>query len=163
MEFAMLALPFCLLIFAILESCVSFAAQQLLSNAVDDVARAVRTGQLTEVSQTVLHNRICAKMELMVADNCPNLQVDMRTYPTFQQAAEDTFSIVNGKVVFDIGPDGNPVALKAERGAAGSKVTFRAFYMWPVMTDLMRASMSTVGGDKTLLYATTTWQNEQFD
>jgi Flp pilus assembly protein TadG len=34
-EFAALAIPFSLLVFAILESCISFAAQQVLSNVAD--------------------------------------------------------------------------------------------------------------------------------
>ena len=45
-EFGMLALPFLLLLFAILETCISFAAQQLMANATDDVARQIRTGHV---------------------------------------------------------------------------------------------------------------------
>ena len=46
MEFAMLAVPFALLVFAILESCISFAGQEVMANITDDVARQLRTGQL---------------------------------------------------------------------------------------------------------------------
>ena len=45
-EFTMLAIPFSMLVFAILESCISFAAQEVMANATDDVARQLRTGQL---------------------------------------------------------------------------------------------------------------------
>ena len=45
-EFAMLIIPFSMLVFAILESSLSFAAQQVLANGTDDLARQLRTGQL---------------------------------------------------------------------------------------------------------------------
>jgi hypothetical protein len=45
-EFTMLAIPFSMLVFAVLESCISFAAQQVMANAADDVARQFRTGQI---------------------------------------------------------------------------------------------------------------------
>ena len=45
-EFTALAIPFALLVFAILESCISFASQEVMANATDDVARELRTGQL---------------------------------------------------------------------------------------------------------------------
>ncbi|MBN9269505.1 MAG: pilus assembly protein, partial [Mesorhizobium sp.] len=45
MEFALLAIPFALLVFAILESCISFAGQEVMANITDDVARQLRTGQ----------------------------------------------------------------------------------------------------------------------
>ena len=58
-EFVILALPFSALIFAILESCVSFAAQQLISNATDDIARQIRTGQGMSYA-TIQARPICA-------------------------------------------------------------------------------------------------------
>jgi len=51
-EFTALAIPFALLVFAILESCISFAAQEVLTNATDDIARQLRTGQLRKANVT---------------------------------------------------------------------------------------------------------------
>ena len=45
-EFSMLAIPFFGLMFAIIESSLSFTAQQILANVTDDVARDVRTGRM---------------------------------------------------------------------------------------------------------------------
>ncbi len=49
-EFALIALPFFLLIFAIIEVSLSFTAQQVMSNAADDIARQLRTGEITAAS-----------------------------------------------------------------------------------------------------------------
>ena len=46
-EFTLLSIPFAVLVFAILESCISFAGQQVMANVTDDIARQLRTGQLS--------------------------------------------------------------------------------------------------------------------
>ncbi|WP_245470055.1 TadE/TadG family type IV pilus assembly protein, partial [Mesorhizobium sp. M2C.T.Ca.TU.002.02.1.1] len=73
MEFAMLAIPFALLVFAILESCISFAGQEVMANITDDVARQLRTGQLqkTNVSEASVKQLICSRLEIIVAQDCP--------------------------------------------------------------------------------------------
>ena len=47
-------------------------------------------------------------------------------------------------------------------GGAESKNVLRVYYRWPVMTDMMRLSMSTINGGKVLHFATVTWQNEPY-
>ncbi|MFB2602527.1 TadE/TadG family type IV pilus assembly protein, partial [Rhizobium phaseoli] len=46
-EFALLAIPYFVVIFAILETFIAFAAEELVSNAVDTMSRRMRTGQIT--------------------------------------------------------------------------------------------------------------------
>ena len=47
-------------------------------------------------------------------------------------------------------------------GEAGSIVSLRIFYKWPVLIDMMQSSMANLPDNKTLLYASVTWQNEPF-
>ena len=157
-EFSMLAIPFAALTFAILETCISFAAQQVLSNATDDVARQLRTGQIraADVNQTMLRQLICSDLEIMVADGCPGLEVDLRQFPTFEEAAKLRVKLTSDRDIDTAGFDVKP-------GPSLSKNTLRVFYRWPVMTDFMRLSMSNLKGGKTLHFATATWQNEPFD
>src|SRR5690606_34250060 len=87
-EFAALAIPFSLLVFAILESCISFAAQQVLSNVADDVARQFRTGQIKQgISEADFREMICDRLEIIVTDGCPGLEIDLRNFTTFAAAA----------------------------------------------------------------------------
>ncbi len=44
-----------------------------------------------------------------------------------------------------------------------SKNMLRVFYRWPVMTDIMRKSMSSLKDNKTLHFSMAVWQNEPFD
>jgi Flp pilus assembly protein TadG len=163
-EFTILAMPFSLLVFAILESCISFAGQQVMSNVADDIARQLRTGQIKSSDPTFtkdkLREMICEKLEVMVANDCPGLNVDLRSFDTFEQAAalkidylgstKKDRTLAPSNFTFDPGP-------------SLSKNVLRVFYEWPVITDFMRASMSNLKDGKTLHFATVTWQNEPFD
>jgi Flp pilus assembly protein TadG len=164
MEFAILAIPFALLVFAILESCISFAGQEVMANITDDVARQLRTGQLrpADVAGNKLRDLICGKLEIIVSQDCPNLLlVDLREYPTFADAASASFKIQNGDIVLMQGTNSQPFANTP--GLAETRNMLRVFYKWPVMTDLMAKSMSNLNDGKTLHFASVTWQNEPFD
>ncbi|MBO6717819.1 MAG: pilus assembly protein [Rhizobiaceae bacterium] len=157
-EFAALAIPFALLVFAILESCIAFAAQQVVANATDDIARQLRTGQIkaADVTETSLKTLVCGRIDVIVSSGCPGLEVDLREFATFAAAAQ---------VRVKIGSDGDidTSDFAVDPGPSMTKNMLRVFYRWPVMTDLMRKSMSNLKDGKTLLFATATWQNEPFD
>ncbi len=157
-EFTILAIPFAMLVFAILESCVSFAGQQVMSNAVDDVARQLRTGQIkaAELSEERLRGLICDRLEIMVSSGCPGLEVDLREFQTFEQAAAL-------RIEFTADGDIDTSDFAVTPGRSMTKNTLRVFYRWPVMTDFMRRSMSNLKDGKTLHFASVTWQNEPFD
>lgn len=157
-EFMALALPFSLLVFAILESCISFAGQQILTNATDNVARQLRTGQVkgTDLNETKLKAAICDQLEVIVAAGCPGLEVDLRQYASFADAAKERVKLTGDR---DIDKTGFAV----DPGLSLSKNMLRVFYRWPVITDYMRKSMAGLKDGKTLHFATVTWQNEPFD
>ncbi len=58
-----------MLVFAILESCISFAGQELMTSSMDTAARQLRTGQVQPATVTVtsLKQMICKNMEIIVA------------------------------------------------------------------------------------------------
>jgi Flp pilus assembly protein TadG len=136
----------------------------VLANATDDVARLFRTGQIKKadnVTEAKLKQMICERIDVIVAENCPGLIVDLRNFNTFQQAADASFAIVSGKVV--LRNNGQPDQFKVDLGASMSKNMLRVFYEWPVMTDFLAKYMANLEGNKTLHFATITWQNEPFD
>ncbi|MBB6469683.1 pilus assembly protein [Aminobacter carboxidus] len=158
-EFAVLAIPFSLLVFAILESCIAFAGQQVLANAADEVARQLRTGQekAAGFTEEKLKDQICAKLQVLVSKDCKaQLVVDLRSYPTFADAAKVKLKLTSDR---DIDTTGFAVT----PGPSMSKNMLQVIYKWPVITDFMRASMSNLKDGKTLQYATVTWQNEPFN
>lgn len=157
-EFTMLVLPFSLLVFAIFETGISFAGQQLLANVTDDVARQYRTGQIkpTDLTHDQLKKRICDRLEIVVSAGCPGLEVDLRQYATFADAAKERIRFT---------PDGDidTTGFRVTPGQSMSKNMLRVYYRWPVITDFLRKGMSNLKDGKTLHFATATWQNEPFD
>lgn len=151
-EFAILAFPYFLLLFAILELCVVFAAQQLMTNATDDLARQIRTGQIRpgDMDETEFRQLLCNRMGVLFPGDCPGLTVDLQHRDTFEEAAR----------IFDQG--GIPSSPQFKLGGPLSKNVLRVFYAWPVLTDIMRERISNAGNGRTLLFATHTWQNEPY-
>jgi Flp pilus assembly protein TadG len=164
-EFTALAIPFALLVFAILESCISFAGQEVMANAADDVARQLRTGQIKAagLDKARLKQLICDQIDIMVAKDCPGLLVDLRNYSNFADAAKDRFTITNGEIVLTKNDATDPKQFVVEPGLSSSKNMLRVFYKWPVMTDFMAKAMANLNGNATLHFASVTWQNEPFD
>jgi len=167
-EFAALAIPFALLVFAILESCISFAAQEVMANATDGVARQLRTGQLKKgtVSEQNLKDAICGELSVLAGSDCNSrLSVDLRNFTTFADAAKVGFTITNGAVGLTKTNNGSTSAdtFKFDPGGSGTKNMLRVFYRWPVMTDFLARSMANLNGGATLHFTSTTWQNEPFD
>lgn len=157
-EFVALALPFALLVFAIFESCLSFAGQQVLSNATDDIARELRTGRIlaADMNEAKLRSLICERLKVIAPGDCnSNLEVDLREFATFAEAAEV-------RVKLNAANEIDTTGFAVKPGVAGTKNMLRVFYRWPVITDLLRSSMSNLKGGKTLHFATVTWQNEPF-
>ncbi|MGX5799903.1 TadE/TadG family type IV pilus assembly protein [Bradyrhizobium sp. Arg314] len=163
MEFAMLAVPFALLVFAILESCISFAGQEVMANITDDVARQLRTGQLqkSNVTEASIKQLICTRLEIIVAKDCPGLLVDLREYSSFADAATAGYRINGDQIVLT--QSGSDKTFTISPGLAESINMLRVFYKWPVMTDLLAKQMQNFTDGTTLHFASVTWQNEPFD
>jgi len=157
-EFGALAIPFAALVFAILESCISFAGQQLLANTTDDIARRLRTGQIraVDMNEDSLRTLICDQMKIIVSSDCPGLVFDLRKVDSFDEASKLGISLNTAK------DDINTSGFGVTPGPAMSKNVLRVYYKWPVMTDLIRKSVSNLKDNKTLLFSMATWQNEPF-
>jgi len=166
-EFAMLAVPFCLLLFAILESCISFAAQQVMSNITDNIAREIRTtgklrngNALITADATNVKARICTDLGIIVTTGCQdNLTVDLRQFATFALAAAAAPIKFTGS---GASQDIDTTGFDVKPGGAKTRNMLRVFYRWPVMTDMLRLSMSNIKNTKTLHFAIATWSNEPF-
>ena len=158
-EFALLAMPFSLLVFAILESCISFAAEEYMQNVTDDFAREFRTGVLRSdtYTQAQFRNAFCDELEVFVGAGCPGLSIDLRHFDTFAEAAALRTTVNSaGEIKLSGG-------FRYEPGPSQSKNVLRVFYAWPVLANVLRKQMSTLKDNKTLHFATATWQNEPFD
>lgn len=160
-EFALLSLPFLLLVFAILESCISYASEEYMQNVTDEIARDFRVGKLRAgtVTQAQLRTRICDRMQIFVATGCPGLTFDLQNFSTFSDASTKAKWSIDGSGNIVIADGG----YKFAPGLAQSKNMLRVFYRWPVMTDIMKKKLTNLDDSTTLHFASATWQNEPFE
>ena len=152
-EFALLAAPFFLLLFAIIETCLTFFANANMDSVVSQAGRMIRTGQAQTQGwgETDFVNYICDRMTL-ISDCTSNLNVDVQTFPTFT-------SVVFAPL---IDADGNVVQNhRFEPGTAGDIVLVRAYYVWHVVSPTA-IGLSNVSGDGRLLVSSVAFRNEPF-
>lgn len=165
-EFAILAIPYFLIVFAIIETFVAFTGEQLVVNAVDTMSRKLRTGQITADNTDATKFRIAFCDEISILIRCnedeeDKLMLDLRSFPTFadipttipREGGERFGSIDSSD--FDYAP-----------GGPGSINMLRAYYRWSIITDLVRPYISTIRPadgsipSEFLIVATAAYQNE---
>ncbi|MGL4490595.1 MAG: TadE/TadG family type IV pilus assembly protein [Rhizobiaceae bacterium] len=156
-EFAMLVLPFSMLVFAIIESCVSFAAQQVMANAADNIGRQIRVGNLRTADATPIEvrKRICEQMSLLVTSGCPGLVYDLKSYASFA----DVPTTIPRTPTGDVSTSGFTTSVAGQLTVHH----LRIFYRWPYVTDFIGHKLAELPDNKTLLYSSMTWMNEPYD
>lgn len=149
-EFGMVAAPFLLLVFAIMETAIVFFAGQALETAVADSARLIMTGQAQTqgFNQTAFKNAVCAKIFGLF--NCASgLYVDVRTYQSFNNVSMTNPLDANGNFQNN---------MQYQPGGPGDIVVVRLFYQWPIYVSLLQ----NMSGNKRLLVATSAFRNEPY-
>jgi len=152
-EFGLLAIPFFLLLFAILETFLFFFASQTIETATQAAGRLIRTGQAQALGYTDVEFRdaICRAMAGIL--NCEaNLRVDVRTV--------ETFADVDLAPPFDDEGNLDPEDFDYDDGEAGDIVIVRAYYEWPLNIDLL--GLGNLGNGGRLIAAATAFRNEPF-
>jgi Flp pilus assembly protein TadG len=154
-EFALVAVPFLALLFAILETALVFFAGQTLETAVSDSGRLIMTGQAQTAGYTQddFKTQVCNRLAGGMF-NCSNgVYVDVKTYASFS-AVNTTSPIVNGQF------DSTKVAYSP--GTQGSIVVVTLYYQWPIYVSLLGNNLSNLNGGNRLLVATSVFRNEPY-
>jgi Flp pilus assembly protein TadG len=149
-EFGLVAGPFLLLMFAIMETAMVFFAGQTLETAVADSSRLIMTGQAQNqgMNQSAFKNAVCARIYGLF--DCANgVQVDVRSYTSFSGANPPNQIDANGNFQNDT---------TYQPGGAGDIVVVRLFYQWPIYVSILE----NMTGHKRLLVATAAFRNEPF-
>ena len=167
-EFALLAFPFFLLIFATIEAFIAFAGEQLLENAVDTMARQVRTGQIKNLTEEEFRTKFCAEISLMIAcadkedPNDQKLYLDVREFSSFADIPNYIPKVSNNQY-----SDLDSSDFAYSPGGPKSINIVRAYYRWEVMTDLVRPFITNIRKDGAiprdyLMVATAAFRNENY-
>lgn len=153
LEFSMIALPFLVLAFGIIEIGCIFWGNYELDNLTASAARIVRTGeaQSGKLTQAQMVSRICGGA--VVLNNCATrLKVSVQTF--------DNFASVTGPVSRD--NDGNlQQSFPYQPGGPSQVVLVSSFYEWPLFGPSM-ALLSNLGSGNYLLQSSAVIETEPF-
>ncbi|MDH6265335.1 Flp pilus assembly protein TadG [Rhizobium sp. SG_E_25_P2] len=176
-EFAILILPFTILVFAIFETFTAFAGEQLVSNAVNTMSRKIRTGEITfgqgkstDLTEAEFRQAFCEEISIfhMCDDNeatqPSKLYVDLRQFASYSDMPLEV-----PKVSTEAYSDLDTTDFAFSPGGADSKNMLRAYYRWGVITDLVRPYVANLrpSGEtiptQFLIVATAVFENEDYE
>jgi Flp pilus assembly protein TadG len=176
-EFAILAVPYFVIIFAIIETFVAYTGEQLVGNAVDTMARKLRTGTITyghsattDKNRTAFRQAFCNEISILIQCSAqevatPNkLWLDVRSFTSFAQIPTTVPRNPPNSTYGEL--DTSSIAYSP--GGPKTINMLRAYYKWDVMTDLIRPYISNVrpaDGSRPyyfLIVETAAFQNEEY-
>ncbi len=171
-EFALLSLPFFMVVFASIETFVALTGEQVLAAATDAIGRKIRTGEITfkQGKPTDVKNEeefralFCQEIAIMLTCSATEtmapskLFLDVRSFEKFSDIPN---------AVPRIGGDLDTSAFKFAPGGKKTINIVRAYYRWEILTDLVRPYITNIrpanGARPTyLMVATAVVQNEDY-
>lgn len=152
-EFALVALPFFFMMFALLELGLIFVLDSVLSNAVLGSSRLIRTGQAEAATMTAEEFRddVCGRMSVFATQCDQRISIDVRVIPTFATVPPDPMA--NGTSFDDS-------QLTFNYGVPESLIVVRVWYRQPLVTTFLGQALSRLNDGSVRLVTTTAFRNE---
>jgi len=144
LEFAIIAIPFLVLLFGIFELAFIFIIGISVANATAYEARQIRVGNLitstsssgAQLDLQDLKTKICNQILLVPTTTClTQIQIDVRTVTSFQ--ISPPHSLVSGTTF-------NGGSLCYYSGGAGDIVEMRVYYLWQLMTPILLSPLANI-------------------
>ena len=154
-EFAIVALPFFFMMFAILELGRVFVLTSTLENAAMDAGRQIRTGQIQTTGGTAatFKTAVCQRMGIFAGDCQSRLTIDVRVLPQFRDPnppdpmAGGTFSDRN---------------MTFQPGGAEDIILVRTWWRQSLFTPFMASGLSRLGDGNVVVTSATAFRNEPY-
>ena len=153
-EFALTAIPFFTLLFAIMEAGIIFFASATLDQSVNDAGRLIRTGQAqtANTTQAQMIQKICDNVVLL--SSCTTkLKIDVRVYTNFSSVSFASVMDSTGAI--------KDSSLNFSMGAAGDIIVVRAFYVWSIMSPFSTGLANNTTGTR-LIQSSVAFRNEPY-
>jgi Flp pilus assembly protein TadG len=154
-EFALIMIPFFVILFGIFEVGFVFWGTFELENATADAARQIRTGHIrSNGGEAAFKNLVCSRVVLLSRCNA-DLRLDVRSF--------NSFSDLQNNPPAPLDNDGElKDSLTFSPGGPRSIVLVSTFYRWPLINALSSYSIANMAGGDRLLQASAAFRNEPF-
>jgi len=155
-EFAIVALPFTMLLFGIIELGTVFLVSATLDNATDRAARMIRTGEFQtsgNVSKNDFKALVCQRMAFLSSSCAGTVKVNVRTFDSFNDVANaagiggETFEEDDG--CWSLGKPTDIVLVETR-------------YEWTLFTPLLDNALENAGEGKRAITSVATFRNEPY-
>lgn len=158
-EFALIMVPFFVILFGILEVGLIFWGSFELDNATQDTARMIRTGQVASgnMSKSSFAEAVCGRVSLLGKDCTSKLRVDVRSYDNFSQMSPPDALDGAGELKEPASDD-----FAYDPGGARDVVLVTTFYEWPLINFMTEFSLANMANGNRLLRASAAFRNEPF-
>ncbi len=161
LEFALIAVPFFILLFGLIEMALLFIMSTILEHAVSEASRQIRTGELQKggFSASEFRQSVCDRLFSLM--NCepgdPRLTIDVRTFASFT-------SMSGNATALSMTPEGEVDRTKVQftPGKADEIVVVRVYYEWTLITPVLSAPIANMPNNRRLLGAVAVFRNEPF-
>lgn len=153
-EFALIMIPFFILLFGIFEVGIMFWASYELENATADTARLIRTGQVYSgsIDETAFKQKVCERVALLF--NCASkLRVNVESYDSFADMAPPDPLESDGSLKTNM--TYSPCQPK-------QVVLLTTFYEWPLLNMISSKSLSNMASNNRLLRSSAAFRCEPF-
>jgi len=153
-EFAIVVLPFLLLMFLIMETGLVFFASQTLETVAADSARLIRTGQGQAFDESAFKTEVCNRAKVLFS--CPSSRgifIDVQK-PTDYDSIDRSITLKDGEPVTQFS-----TSAVTTRNAI---VVVRLMYKWPILFPLTAKFLGDDGSGSRMLVATAAFRNEPF-
>jgi Flp pilus assembly protein TadG len=155
-EFALISLPFIMLIVGVLELAMFYARATVLEGATTAAARVIRTGeaQKSPNAQNLFEQQLCAQISMVMA--CDDL-----IYEVIRPNSDDFATANNLAANFD--SDGNLISGGFNAGDMSDVVVVRTAYRYHFVTPFLGPILGGNQANSKLMMATSTMRNEPYD
>jgi len=156
-EFALVAIPFFLLLILLFELALIFLLSVTLQNAIVTASRSIRTGAVqsssTPTTAATFVTTVCNAMGWLQGSCVSQLKIDVRPQNNFSSLVAPN-PMASG--TFD------PTVLTFNPGIAGQVVLVRAFYQWPLLAPGLDSMFSKTHNGIDLIVESTAFVNEPY-
>lgn len=155
-EFAMVAMPFFMLLFGIMAVGLIFFTTFALENAVEESARLIRTGQAQEsgMTATQFKSEVCSRAPRYVDCN-GKIRVNVQSFSDFSDIVPPSCLDAGGNLV----PAASTVF---HPGAVSEVVLVTVCYEWELAGKIPFLQLGSLSNGAALIQASTTFRTEPY-
>ncbi len=156
-EFALIAVPFFLILMATAQTAIVFMAQQELETVTEQASRLILTNHATNMSASAFASQVCAVPGATIMFNCSKFMINVQNYGTGTSFSGATTAAPT--LTFD--KNGNVTnSWSFNPGGVGSIVVVQVMYQWPIFLKPFSYNLSNLSNGNRLLLATSVFRNE---